>query len=79
VSALEPRDDGAVDVRLVNLGTRERSVRVRWLGAPRYELVPVDLAGRSAERDATQESVTGERRLALGPWQIATLRATPLS
>jgi len=75
VSAIEPRDDGAVDVRIVNLSPEARTARVRWRGAPGHRLAPVDLAGRPLGAGQTQEGVADAVDLALGPWRIGTLRA----
>jgi hypothetical protein len=75
VSAIEPREDGAVDVRLVNPSDEPRRVRVRWGGAPTQRLARVDLAGRPLPGE-THESVEPARDLELGPWRIETLRAS---
>jgi len=75
VSAIEPREDGAVDVRLVNLSDEPRHARVRFRAAPGHVLGLVDLAGRPV-RAQTQQGVEGEATIELGPWRIATLRTT---
>ena len=78
VSAVEPRGDGHVDVRLVNLGAEPRRVRVRWSGAAGHRLGRVDLAGNLVPGQ-TQEGVTDGIQLDLGPWRIETLRASRLT
>lgn len=76
VSAIEPREDGAVDVRLVNLGGEPLDVRLRFAGgAPAHALAAVDLAGRPIGAPL-QVDATGAATLALGPWRIVTLRAS---
>jgi hypothetical protein len=74
VSAIEPRADGAVDVRLVNLSAEARRARVRFAAAPGHRFRPVDLAGRPLAA-RTQDGVGGETVIELAPWRIATLRA----
>lgn len=75
VSAIEPREDGAVDVRLLNGSAEPRRVRIRFGGAPVERLLRVDLAGRPLPGE-TPESVEPVRELEIGSWRIETLRAT---
>jgi len=74
VSAVEPRPEGAPNVRLYNASPDERRVQVRHHlpGARGFERV--DLNGRPLPgADALPVSSTGAE-LTLRPWQIATLR-----
>jgi len=68
--ALEPRETGVTWLRLLNMSDAMRSVQVRWNGEGR--LSPIDLRGRPIDVgvDASQDV-----RLALRPWQLASLRA----
>jgi hypothetical protein len=72
VSAIEPREEGAFELRLVNLSAERRTVRVHLAGAPHHALGSVDLAGRAVPM---QQGFEGERNVELGPWRIETLRA----
>ncbi|RIL05088.1 MAG: hypothetical protein DCC71_11725 [Proteobacteria bacterium] len=72
VSALDPHDAG-FDVRLVNASGAQRDVAVRTAVAG-AAIEQVDLAGRPAANATWRAESPGEGRLALRPWEIATLR-----
>jgi hypothetical protein len=78
VSAIEPLAGGGADVRVVNLGGTARDVGLRWNGGSRHTLRPVDLAGHPVAEAATETQNGDARavRMRLGPWKIATLRAS---
>jgi len=69
--ALEPRDVGVTWLRLLNASDAARSVQVRWNGPGRLSVI--DPRGRPipVERGSGGPQV----RLALRPWQIASLCA----
>jgi hypothetical protein len=78
VSAIEPLAGGGADIRVVNLGAVARDVGLRWNGASRHTLRAVDLAGRPTAEPATETQNGDARavRMRIGPWKIATLRAS---
>ncbi|HEX5065940.1 MAG TPA: hypothetical protein VFY49_07490 [Myxococcota bacterium] len=68
--ALEPREAGVTWLRLLNASDATRSVQVRWNGEGR--LSQIDLRGRPV---GAGDGATQNLRLALRPWQLASLRA----
>jgi alpha-mannosidase len=75
VSAIEPCGDGDAELRLVNASGDARSLHVAW-GAPTRSLRIVDLAGRDARTPSFERDSTNSGSIALGPWQIVTLRTS---
>ncbi len=73
VSAIEPCPAGDAELRLVNASDAARSLRVGW-GTPGRSLRIVDLAGREGTATAIETDAPSAGSIALGPWQIVTLR-----
>jgi alpha-mannosidase len=73
VSAIEPFADGDAELRLLNSSGAARKVQIAW-NAPARSLKSVDLAGRADASTAFDAGTANAGAIALGPWQIATLR-----
>ncbi len=73
VSAIEPRPDGSVALRLYNASAQARRVPVRWRGRAARRLRLCDHGGR-ARPGGAPSAKGGGAEIALGPWQIVSLR-----
>jgi hypothetical protein len=60
-------------LRLLNASAVARRVRLAWADANR-SLRSVDLAGRDSASPCLEVDAATAGEIALGPWQIATLR-----
>ncbi len=74
VSAVEACAGGDAELRLVNASGDARSFRIGW-GAPARSMRIVDLAGREGKTTSFSPDAANAGPIALGPWQIVTLRA----
>lgn len=77
VSAVEPRPDGGIALRVCNLSEQARRVGVRWGASLPGGLEAVGLDDRPDPRVAVAPHAVGGVWLTLHPWQIVTLRRTP--
>jgi hypothetical protein len=75
VGAIEPRADGDAELRLVNASAVAREARIAWRGSA-ARVGAVDLAGRPDPGTPWRAAEPGAGVISLGPWRIATLRAT---
>jgi YD repeat-containing protein len=73
ISAIEPRRGAAPLLRLLNASATARRVALRWNGAGQA-LERVDLAGRSLGTAPPAQAGPASARLALRPWELASLR-----